>query len=141
MKNTIKAGALYFAIVFGAGFILGPLRVFFLVPEVGTRIAELIEMPLMLAVIYFSARLITSRFELPVKSMSRIMAGITALILMLLAEFSVVLKIQGLTISDYLSDRDPVSGTVYYVMLGVFAAMPFLLKNKSDEKPDDEIIK
>ncbi len=141
MKNTLKAGALYFAIVFGAGFVLGPLRVFFLVPEVGTRIAELIEMPVMLAVIYFSARLVTDRFELPVKSFSRIITGISALILMLLAEFSVVLKIQGLTISDYLSERDPVSGTVYYVMLVVFAAMPFLLKNKSDENPDDKIIK
>jgi hypothetical protein len=141
MKNTFKAGALYFAIVFGAGFILGPLRVLFIAPEVGTRIAELLEMPVMLAVIYFSARMVTHRFNLPVKSGSRIIAGITALTLMLLAEFSVVLKIQGLTISDYLSGRDPVSGTVYYVMLGVFAAMPFLLKNKSDEKPDDKIIK
>jgi len=134
MKNTFRAGALYFAIVFGAGFILGPLRVFFLVPEVGTRIAELIEMPVMLIIIFFAARWVTHRFDLPVKSASRIMAGITALALMLLAEFSVVLKIRGLTISDYLSERDPVSGTVYYVMLGVFAAMPYLLKNKLDEK-------
>jgi hypothetical protein len=141
MKNTFKAGALYFAIVFGAGFILGPLRVFFLVPEVGTRIAALLEIPVMLAVIYFSARLITGRFNLPVRGGSRIIAGITALTLMLLAEFSVVLKIQGLTISDYLSERDPVSGTVYYVMLGVFAAMPFLLKNKPDDKTEDKIIK
>lgn len=140
MKNIFKAGFLYFAVVFGAGFILGPLRVFFLVPEVGTRIAELIEMPVMLVVIIFAAKLVTSRFDLPVRSVSRIIAGITALMLMLLAEFSVVLKIQGLTISDYLSGRDPVSGTVYYVMLGVFAAMPFILKNKISEKPEEEII-
>ena len=140
MKNIFKAGFLYFAVVFGAGFILGPLRVFFLVPEVGTGIAELIEMPVMLVIIIFAARLVTRRFELTVRSGSRIIAGFTALLLMLLAEFSVVLKIQGLTISDYLSGRDPVSGTVYYVMLGVFAVMPFLLKNKISEKQEEETI-
>lgn len=141
MKNVIKAAAFYFAVVFGAGFILGPLRVFFLVPEVGTRIAELIEMPFMLAVIILAAQWATRRFELPQGGSAPVFTGLIALVLMLLAEFSVVLKIQGLTISDYLSGRDPVSGTVYYIMLGVFAAMPYILKNKTDEKPDDKIIK
>lgn len=138
MKNIFKAGALYFAIVFGAGFILGPLRVIFLVPEFGVRTAELIEMPVMLVIIIFSALWITHRFELPGRSVSRIITGIIALILMLLAEFSVVLKIQGLTFKDYLSNRDTVSGIVYYAMLGVFAAMPFILKSKKNEKNEKQ---
>jgi hypothetical protein len=49
--QSIKAGLAYFALVFGAGFVLGVLRVSFLVPRFGERIAELGEMPLMLAVI------------------------------------------------------------------------------------------
>jgi hypothetical protein len=37
----VKAGILYFALVFGAGFVLGPIRVFWVVPHLGERTAEL----------------------------------------------------------------------------------------------------
>ena len=60
--RTIKAGMTYFALVFGAGFVLGSIRVPFLVPRLGERAAELIEMPFMFVVILVSARFITNRF-------------------------------------------------------------------------------
>jgi len=50
--------------------------------------------------------------------------GFVGLGVLLLVEFTVVLWLRGLTFEDYLATRDPVSGTVYYVMLGVFALMP-----------------
>ena len=53
---TLKAALLYFLTVFGAGFLLGPIRIFLLVPKIGVRAAELIEMPIMLTAIYFAAR-------------------------------------------------------------------------------------
>jgi hypothetical protein len=49
VMHTLKAGVLYFTLVFGAGFVLGPMRILCLVPRVGTRTAELMEMPMMLA--------------------------------------------------------------------------------------------
>ena len=48
--QLVKAGAIYFALVFGAGFVLGTVRTLWVVPRVGTRTAELTEMPIMLAV-------------------------------------------------------------------------------------------
>ena len=54
--RTIKAGMTYFALVFGAGFLLGSIRVPFLVPRLGERAAELIEMPFMFVAIVVSAR-------------------------------------------------------------------------------------
>ena len=57
-SRTIKAGLAYFALVFGAGFVLGSIRVPFLVPRFGERVAELIEMPIMFVVILVSARFI-----------------------------------------------------------------------------------
>lgn len=45
--EILKAGALYFAFVFGAGFLLGGIRVPLLVPRFGERTAELMEMPIM----------------------------------------------------------------------------------------------
>jgi len=41
--------------------------------------------------------------------------GCVALGLLLAAEFTLVLWLRGLSISEYLASRDPVSGTVYYV--------------------------
>jgi hypothetical protein len=46
---------------------------------------------------------------------------------MLVAEFTLVLWLRGLSIAEYLASRDLVSGTVYYVMLGVFCIMPLLV--------------
>lgn len=41
----LKAGVLYFAVVFGAGFLLGTVRVLMVVPHLGARGAELIDCP------------------------------------------------------------------------------------------------
>ena len=63
--RTARAALAYFALVFGAGFILGSIRVPFLVPRFGERVAELIEMPFMFVIIVFAARFIVKRFALP----------------------------------------------------------------------------
>jgi type IV secretory pathway TrbD component len=62
------------------------------------------------------------------------MGGI-ALCLLLVAEFGLVLWLRGLSIREYLATRDPVSGTVYYVMLGAFALMPLLLSGLQVVRP------
>jgi type IV secretory pathway TrbD component len=49
---------------------------------------------------------------------------------LLVAEFTLVLWLRGLTIDEYLATRDPVAGTVYIVMLGVFAIMPLLVARR-----------
>ena len=43
--------------------------------------------------------------------------GDGALALLLVAEFGLALWLRGLSIREYLATRDPVSGTVYYVMV------------------------
>ena len=60
--KLFTSSAEYFAIVFGAGFVFGTVRVMWLVPTVGVRIAELTELPLMLAVVFFAARWVNRRF-------------------------------------------------------------------------------
>lgn len=128
--QLLKAGALYFALVFGAGFVLGTIRVLWLVPRFGTRIAESMEMPIMLVVTFLAARWVVRRLALPPAPSKRLAVGFLALALMLVAEFTVVLRLQGLTIADYLAGRDPVSGSLYAIMLGVFALMPILVARR-----------
>src|SRR5262245_56776337 len=69
-----KAGALYFAVVFETGFVLGPIRVPWVVPRVGIRAAELMEMPVMLVVVVLAARWIVRRFA-PAAAIRRLRMG------------------------------------------------------------------
>ena len=48
--QILKAGVLYFALAFGAGFVLGALRILWAAPRFGTRTAELMETPIMFVV-------------------------------------------------------------------------------------------
>jgi hypothetical protein len=127
MLQILKAAMVYFALTFGAGFILGTVRVLSIVPRVGTRRAELMEAPVMLAVTIFAARWVV-RHLLPAAGASgRLGVGIIALSFLLAAELAVAVGIRGLTIRESLAGRDPVSGSVYFILLGVFALMPLLV--------------
>jgi hypothetical protein len=128
--QVLKAGALYFALVFGAGFLLGTIRVLLIVPRVGTRTAELMEAPIMLVVTVLAARWVVRRVSLPPGPAALLGAGFLALGFLLVAEFTVALWIRGLTIREYFATLDPVAGTVYFVMLVVFAVMPYLSARK-----------
>ena len=123
----------YFALVFGVGFLLGIIRVLTLVPNVGERWAELAEMPLMLVAIIFSARFVVRRFPAPQRA-SYLVSGGIALCLLVVVELSVVLAIRGLSISQYFAQRDPVAGSVYVVMLVVFALTPWLLGGRGTKQ-------
>lgn len=59
--RILKSGFAYFALAFGAGFLLGAIRVPFLVPRLGVRSAELIEIPFMMVVIVLAAERLKSR--------------------------------------------------------------------------------
>jgi hypothetical protein len=123
----MMAGPVYFALVFAAGFVFGVVRVLLVVPQVGVMWAELMEAPLMLVVIVLAARWTVRRFHVAPTSRARIGMGLVALGLLLCAELTLVLGLRGLSIAEYVASREPVSGTVYILLLVLFAAMPALL--------------
>lgn len=120
----------YFLIVFGAGFVLGTVRVLLLLPLLGERTAELLEMPLMLAVIVVAAQWITKRYLQSAQSREQLAVGLTATGYMLAAEFLVGVMLRGLSPIEVWFNRDPVSGTAYYLSLVLFAVMPWLLARR-----------
>jgi len=129
-RAALVAASAYFAVVFGAGFVLGTIRTLWAVPRFGPRLAELIEAPIMLVVIVAAARWVVGRYASRFTARRRLALGATGLALMLLAEFTLVAWLQGKPIREYLAGRDPVSGSVYYVLLVVFAAMPALVRRR-----------
>ena len=130
--TVLKSAALYFGMVFGAGFVFGVVRTLWVVPLVGVMWAELLEAPLMLAVIVVAARSVVRRFELATRPVA-LSVGIAALALLLCAELSLVLGLRDMSLGEYFASRDPISGTVYLLMLIAFALMPLIVAGKVSE--------
>ncbi len=130
MAPAIKAGLCYFALTFGAGFMLGPLRILVLMPRVGARVAELAELPVMIVVTWLAARWTVRRFRVPSSARLRLVMGALAFALLLAAEFSLVLPLQGLTLKQYFATRDPISGIAYYAALVLLALMPVVVERE-----------
>jgi hypothetical protein len=126
-RQILKAAGLYFVIVFGAGFVLGTIRVLLVVPHLGVRTAELMETPVMVAISFFAARWMMRHFAALHAAAARIAIGLVALALLLGAELAFVHWLQGLTVREYIASRDPVSGAGYVIALGLFAIMPLLV--------------
>lgn len=122
--RTGKASFGYFALVFAVGFALGAIRVAFVAPRLGVRWAELVEMPLMLLASFLAARFCLRRYG-PFPAMRRLAIGALALALLVAAEFFLNAAL-GQDIREYVSGRDPVSGTAYLVSLLIFAVLPLI---------------
>ncbi len=125
---------MYFALVFGAGFLLGSIRVPFVVPRLGERYAELAEMPIMFLAIYFASRHVLRKYAPKSQPADRFAIGVIALLLLVCAELLLAVVLAGRSIGEYLSTRDSVSGSVYLVMLLVFAAMPWLQARRAQAR-------
>lgn len=136
MMRILKVGTLYFAAVFAAGFALGVVRTLWVVPRLGARVAELIESPIMLLVVFLVAgRIVRRHPELP-GGKDWLAAGLLALAFALAAEFTVVLWLRDLSLPEYFASRDPVSSAVYVALLGVFAVMPhFIFRHRRGAGP------
>ena len=136
VKQTAKAGVLYFVLVFSAGFVLGTIRTLWVVPRLGVRTSELIELPLMFGLSILAAGWAVRWLRLPPDCLTRLAFGCVALGFMLVVEFTFVLWIRGLTIRQYFATREPISGVVYFLTLAAFAVIPvFVEKQRSNIAP------
>lgn len=125
--RILKAGLVYFMLVFGAGFALAFVRIPVLVPLYGERTAELMEIAVMLAVIVWASRWLVRRNPGLARA-GRLMAGLCAFALLASAELAVAWFLGARSPGDYVASRDPVSGTAYLASLVFFALAPALWK-------------
>jgi hypothetical protein len=105
MKETLKAGAVYFALVFAAGFVLGTIRTLWVVPRLGVRTAELAEAPIMFGISILAARCVVRHLRVSPLRSRRLAMGCVALGLMLVAEFTLGLWMRGMTIREYFAQK------------------------------------
>jgi heme A synthase len=83
--RVLALGFGYFALVFGAGFALGAVRVVLLQPYFGASLSRLLELPVMIVISYLAARALTRRAG-PASRDAWLKVGLLAFILLMIAE-------------------------------------------------------
>jgi hypothetical protein len=126
MGRAIKAGVVYFLLLYGIGFLLGATRELLLAPRFGVVVASALEaLPMLAAIIHF-APLIARRFGIPPKSGGRIVMGLVGLALLIGAEIAMTRAMRGLSPEQWLAHFASVEGVIYAALLAAFAAMPWV---------------
>lgn len=119
--------AIYFAILFGVGFVLGLIRVPLLEPRLGVRVAELIEAPFMFLAIILAGRWVGRKLGIGYGAAAKLAVGGLAAGLVLGADVLVGVGLRGMSVLEVVTSRDPVSGSVYYGLVAWAAAAPWIL--------------
>jgi hypothetical protein len=125
--KLFAAMLLYFAIVFGVGFLLGPIRVILIEPRLGSLAAVLIEVPLLLFAMVIVARLVPRWLNLPASISVYVGMGLGALALQQVADTLVGVYLRGLTPQQVFATYTTPAGMIYLFALLAFAAMPLLV--------------
>ncbi|MCK6447760.1 MAG: hypothetical protein L6Q99_15310 [Planctomycetes bacterium] len=114
----------YVGVAFALGFVLGIVRVLWVVPRVGERAAELTELPLMTSACAFVAQRLVERCGLRGRVALALRVGAVAWALLVTLELVVVVLVRGERVDEYVARRDPVAGVAYLGALALFAAWP-----------------
>lgn len=129
--TAVKAGLVYFALVFVVGFALGTIRVLFLIPAVGETPAVLVETPIMLTISWIVCRLIVRRFAVPPVIRDRAVMGGFAFALLMIAEIAVAWLLGRRSVSAYLAHYVTLAGAIGLAGQLAFAAFPLLQLKRS----------
>jgi hypothetical protein len=121
---------LYFLIVFGLGFLLGPIRVLWLEPAIGQVAATLCEAPLLLAAMWFAAHWVPRKFGITSNRWSLFIMGLIALSITILAEVAVGSGIRGISWTEQFAYFATPAGVMYLSLLATFTLMPALINTK-----------
>jgi hypothetical protein len=129
--RIVGAAALYFLIVFGVGSVLGPIRVIWLEPVIGSAAATLCEAPLLFATMMVAALWVPSKIGMPANMGSLLKMGLIALAILIVADVLVGTAIRGITWAEQFAYFATPAGLMYLGLLAVFTLMPALINTGS----------
>ncbi len=119
-----RAGAIYFAMIFGLGFVLGVLRVTWIVPRLGELRAVLLEAPVLVIVSWFACQWLVQRLAVPGDATTRAIMGGFAFALILLAEFLVSVLLLGRSPAAHLAAYANPAAIIGLAAQALFASFP-----------------
>jgi hypothetical protein len=126
MCEIVKAGLIYFAIVFVAGFILGIVRTLFLVPIFGDVISVCIELPFMLCFSWAACGWLLRRHVTQSRPASLLALGLFALGCLLFAEAAISIAFSGLSFSEHIALYRSLPALIGLLGQILFASFPFI---------------
>ena len=123
--NDAKAGAAYFAIIFSLGFLLGTLRVLFIIPRIGELAATMLELPVILTASWFVSGWLIKRLRVAPDTASRLWMGAAAFGLTMIAEPLLGLSF-GQSLADQWTALSRPAGLVGLAGQALFGLVPWL---------------
>ncbi len=130
-SRIMRAALFYFAIVFGAGALLGAPRTLWLEPWLGKTLAVAIEAPLLLAAMWIGARAAPRWAGLSPGLGPLLALGLLAFALQQVADLSLGFGFRGMPFADQLRYFATPPGYIYAACLIAFAFMPLLRAQRS----------
>lgn len=123
--TLLRAALAYFAAIFALGFVLGAIRVTWLVPSLGELAAVAIELPVMLAVSWWWAGRVLNRWPLP-RPRQRLAMGATAFAILMAAELALAMTLGGQGPGEWLASMAHAAGMLGLAGQVLFALVPRL---------------
>jgi hypothetical protein len=131
MSAAIRAGAVYFAFVFLAGFALGTLRVLVVAPRLGATVAVLLEAPVILAISWAACGWCLRRLKPPATVSARATMGAVAFALLMSAELGLSVLVFGRSIAAHFADYGTAAGAIGLAAQIGFALLPLVERRQT----------
>jgi hypothetical protein len=126
MRGVLRAGVLYFAIIFAIGFGLGTIRVLLLVPRLGAVTSELLELPIILSAAWVVCDRLIVRYRVPHHWQARLTMGAIAFALLMMAEAGLSVGLFGNSITAHLASYRSLQGGLGLLGQVIFATFPLV---------------
>jgi hypothetical protein len=119
------AAIAYWAVVFALGFVLGTIRVLWVIPLMGLMPATLLELPIILAASWLVAGWLVRRFGLA-RGGEALVVGMLAFAILMAAECALAGVLTGQTPAQWLAGLRQPHALLGLAGQAVFALMPWL---------------
>lgn len=126
MLNTVKAGFVYFALVFAVGFVLGTIRVLVLAQRVGELGAVVIEIPIMLLASWMICCWLIRHLQVSRDLSARITMGVAAFAFLMIAELALSVWIFDNPVAAHFANYTTAHGGLGLAGQVAFAAFPVI---------------
>lgn len=124
---AVRAGLIYFAVVYTVGFVLGMARTLLVAPAIGDVPATLIELPLMIFASYVAARAVIDRVLSAPTRPERTVMGAAALMALLTAEAAMAGPMRGWSLADWIASFATFEGALTLLAFALFGLMPVIV--------------
>lgn len=124
--TILRAAVAYWAAVFALGFVLGTIRVVWVIPLVGLLSATLIELPLILGGSWLAAGWLVRRFALE-RQGEALAVGALAFAILMVAECALAVTLMGQSPAQWLADRGKPHALLGLGGQVMFALIPWLV--------------